>query len=109
MYGLQTGKFQDHKGYPLPRLDDIIDSVGKTKFVTKLDLFKGYYQVQLTERAKDISTLITPFGLFQYEVMAFGMTNAPSTFQGLINFIIRDMNGTYGYCSHRRYMGRTFL
>ena len=38
--------------YPLPRLDDIIDSVGKAKFVTKIDLLKGYYQVTLTDRAK---------------------------------------------------------
>ena len=57
--------------YPLPRLDDIIDSVGEAKYVTKLDLLKGYYQIELTERAKTISAFITPFGLSQYVVMAF--------------------------------------
>ena len=83
--------------YPLPLIDDIIDSVGQAKFVTKIDLLKGYYQVGLTERAKLISAFITPFGLFQYEVMAFGLTNAPSTFQRLVNFIIQDLEGIYCY------------
>ena len=50
--------------YPLPLIDDLIDSVGQAKFVTKIDLLKGYYQVGLTERAKLISAFITPFGLF---------------------------------------------
>ncbi|XP_068249716.1 uncharacterized protein [Palaemon carinicauda] len=77
--------------YPLPLIDDLIDSVGQAKFVTKIDLLKGYYQVGLTEKAKLISAFITPFGLFQYEVMPFGLTNAPSTFQRLVNFIIQDL------------------
>ena len=76
--------------YPLPRLDDTIDSIGNAKYVTKLDLLKGYYQVELTEKAKTISAFITPFGLFQHEVMPFGLSNAPSTFKRLINHIIRD-------------------
>ena len=94
--------------YPLPRLDDIIDSIGKAKYVTKLDLLKGYYQVELTERAKTISAFITPFGLFQYEVMPFGMTNAPSTFQRLINYIIRDLEGVYAYLDDIVIVGDTW-
>ena len=94
--------------YPLPRLDDIIDSVGEAKYVTKLDLLKGYYQIELTESAKTISAFITPFGLFQYEVMAFGMTNAPSTFQRLINHIIRDIEGVYAYLDDIVIIGDTW-
>ena len=83
--------------YPLPLIDDLIDFVGQAKFVTKIDLLKGYYQVRLTERTKLISAFTTPFGLFQYEVMPFGLTNAPSTFQCLVNFIIQDLQGVYCY------------
>jgi hypothetical protein len=57
-----------------------IDKIGSTKFVSKFDLFKGYWQVLLTERAKKISAYVTPDGLFQYKVMPFGMKNAPATF-----------------------------
>ena len=93
--------------YPLPLIDDLIDSVGQAKFVTKIDLLKGYYQVGLTERAKLISAFITPFGLFQYEVMPFGLTNAPSTFQRLVNFIIQDLDGVYCYLDDILVTGQT--
>ena len=94
--------------YPLPRIDDLIDSVGQARFVSKIDLLKGYYQVGLTERAKLISAFITPFGLFQYEVMAFGLTNAPSTFQRIINYTIQDLEGVYCYLDDILVTGQTW-
>lgn len=61
--------------YPLPRVDELIDEVGQAKYVTKLDLLKGYWQIPLTERAQRASAFITPFGHFQYLVAPFGMRN----------------------------------
>ncbi|XP_068246459.1 uncharacterized protein [Palaemon carinicauda] len=49
------------------------------------------------DRAKLISAFITPFGLFQYERLPFGLTNAPATFQRLVNSVIQDLDGTYVY------------
>lgn len=83
--------------YPLPLIDDLIDAVGQSKFVTTIDLQKGYYQIGLTERAKIISAFITPFGLFQYRVLPFGMRNAPATFQRVINCTIQGLEGTFAY------------
>ena len=54
--------------FPLPRIEDCIDEVGAAKFVTKLDLLKGYWQVLLTERAREVSAFITPKGLFSYVI-----------------------------------------
>nr|XP_054592949.1 uncharacterized protein LOC129159780 [Nothobranchius furzeri] len=71
--------------YPLPRIDDCVDSVGPSKFVTKLDLLKGYWQVPLTEEASLMSAFVTPDAFLQYTVLPFGMKNAPATFQRLIN------------------------
>ena len=83
--------------YPIPRIDDCIDKVGKAKYVSKFDLLKGYWQVPLTERAKEVSAFVTPKGLFQYKVMAFGMKNAPATFQRLLNNVIKNLDGCDGY------------
>lgn len=60
--------------YPLPRVDDLIDEARQGKFITKIYLLKGYYQmrVPLTERAEQISASVTPFEFFQY-----GMRNIP--------------------------------
>ena len=48
--------------FPIPRMDDCIDKVGKAKYVTKFDLLKGFWQVPSTDRAKEISAFVTPDG-----------------------------------------------
>ena len=46
--------------YPIPRVKDCIDRIGCAKYISKLDLLKGYWQVPLTQRAKEISAFVTP-------------------------------------------------
>ena len=50
--------------YPIPRIDDCIDKIGNARYVSKFDLLKGFWQVPLTERAKEISAFVTPEGFF---------------------------------------------
>ena len=76
--------------FPIPRIDDCI---GKAKYVTKFDLLKGFWQIPLTDNAKEVSAFVTPDGLFRYKVMPFGMKNSPATFQRLINSLIAGMDG----------------
>ena len=74
--------------FPIPRMDDCNDEVGKAKYVTKFDLLKGFWQIPLTDRAKEISAFVTPDPLYQYKVMTFGMKNSLASFQCLINKVI---------------------
>lgn len=74
--------------FPLPRIEDCIDDIGPAAYITKLDLLKGYWQVPLTSRASDISAFVTPDHFLQYTVMAFGMKNAPATFQRLMHLVL---------------------
>ena len=83
--------------FPIPRIDDCIDKIGHAKFVSKLDLLKGFWQVPLTEQAKKLSAFVTPKGLYQYKVMPFGMKNVAATFQRLINQLTQDLEGCEGY------------
>ncbi|KAL1246561.1 hypothetical protein QQF64_034606 [Cirrhinus molitorella] len=83
--------------FPLPRMEDFVDRVGNTKYVTKLDLLKGYWQVPLTQRASEISAFVTPDSLLQYSVLAFGMRNAPATFQRLMNTVLADVENCVVY------------
>ncbi len=77
--------------FPLPCMEDCIDSIGSAVFITKLDLLKGYWQVPLTDKASDISAFVIPDHFLQYTVMAFGMRNAPATFQRLMNIVLGDV------------------
>ena len=78
--------------YPLPRIDDLIDKIGHSKYLSKFDARKGFFQVKLTDRAKLATAFATPFGLYQFKRMCFGVKGGPATFQRL-------MNNLLGHCS----------
>ena len=82
--------------YTLPRVD-CVDRVGGASYVTELDLLKGYWQVRLTECAKEISAFVTPDEFLQYKAMAFGTRNAPATFQRLVNTVLSGVSGCEAY------------
>jgi len=69
--------------FPLPRIEDLIDRVGKAKFLTKLDMTHGYWQVPLDDPSVPISAFVTPFAHFQWCYMLFGLQNALLRFLAL--------------------------
>lgn len=81
-------------------MEDCIDNVGTAIFVSKLDLLKGYWQVPLTNHASVISAFVTPDRFLQYNVMTFGMCNAPATFQWLVNTVLGGVKNCYAYTDH---------
>ena len=83
--------------FPIPRIYDCIDKVGNSKYVTKFDLLKGFWQVPLTDKAKEVSAVATPNGLYKYKVMPFGMKNSLATFQRLVNNVICGLDGCDAY------------
>ena len=77
--------------YPIPRIDDLIDQLGQTKYTTTLDLSRGYWQVPLAEADQPKSAFTTPFGLYQFKVMPFGLCGAPATFQRMTDQLLRGV------------------
>ena len=77
--------------YPLPRIDDSLDVLGKANYFSTLDLASGYWQIQLTDEAKEKSAFCTNSGLYQFTVMPFGLTNAPATFQRLMERVLAGL------------------
>ncbi|KAL8572029.1 hypothetical protein ACOMHN_038387 [Nucella lapillus] len=78
--------------YTVPKIEDLIKTLAGARYFSQMDLSKAYYQVPLTERARKMSAFITPLGLYEFERLSFGMVNAPSTFQRLMERCLGDMN-----------------
>ena len=78
--------------WPLPKIEELFDDLSGSRFFTTLDLFSGYWQVRMENSCKEKTTFICRFETFQFEVMPFGLMNAPSTFQRIMDFVFRTFN-----------------
>lgn len=81
-----------HKdAYPLPRVEESLDALGQACLFSSLDLTSGYFQVAVEEQDQEKTAVTTPFGLFQWTRMPFGLCNAPATFQRLMESVLGDL------------------
>ncbi|TWW77698.1 Retrovirus-related Pol polyprotein from transposon 17.6 [Takifugu flavidus] len=76
--------------FPLPRIEESLDALTGARWFSTLDLASGYNQVPVTEADRPKTAFCTPFGLFEWNRMPFGLCNAPSTFQRLMQRLFGD-------------------
>ncbi|KAE8991304.1 hypothetical protein PR002_g20893 [Phytophthora rubi] len=77
--------------YPMPLINGLLEDLDKVLWYCSLDMASGFWVVSMTDRARAISAFITPFGLFEWNRMPFGLKNAPQIYQRLI------VNALYGF------------
>ena len=77
--------------YPLPRIEDLMQAFGGSKLFSTLDMASGYWQIPVDEKDIEKTAFITPFGLYEFTVMPFGLSTAPETYQRMIDRLIAGL------------------
>lgn len=83
--------------FPIPQIEDILDSLGKSVYFTTLDLKSGFHQIEMDPSHKAKTAFSTDQGHFEFTRMPFGLKNAPATFQRAMNNILHDFIGAICY------------
>jgi hypothetical protein len=83
--------------YPIPRIDEILDQLGRSRYFSTLDLASGYHQVPIKPEDREKTGFSTDKGHFEFIKMPFGLCGAPSTFQRLMNTVLTGINGTKAF------------
>ena len=76
--------------YPLPKIEDLFDQLNGARVFSKIDLRTGYHQLKVRESDIPKTTFTTRYGLYEYTVMSFGLTNTPAYFMNLMNKVFMD-------------------
>ena len=77
--------------YALPGVDDTLDALQNAKYFSSLDLKCGYYQVPIREEDRKKTAVISHSGLYEFNVMPFGLVNAPATFQRAMDCVLAGL------------------
>ena len=95
--------------YPLPRIDDMLDSLAEARVFSALDLASGFWQVEVDKASQEKTAFVTHHGLFEFEKMPFGLCNAPATFQRLMETVLAGLvrKICYVYLDDILIVGRT--
>jgi len=87
--GLNARTKRNH--FPLPKIQELIHSIGQFTYATSLDLNSGYYTIRLTPNAQNICTIILPWGSYRYKRMPMGVAIATDIFQHLMSKLMQDL------------------
>lgn len=91
----KINKITKEAKYPLPRIDDCLDRLGKAKYFSKIDLRSGYWQMKIAEDDIEKTAFRTQYGHHEWLVMPFGLQGAPSCFQRMMNHYLRKYLGKF--------------
>jgi hypothetical protein len=94
---IQLNKITVKDSYPLPHIEEVLDSLGGNKCFTTLDAASGFWQIELHPNSIAKSGFVTKYGCYTFSVMPFGLCNAPSSYTRYMTNILREYIGVFLY------------
>lgn len=101
--------------YPLPSMTKTLERLADASFFTTIDMVSGYHQIEVAPEDRHKTSFVSPFGLFQYCRLPFGLAGAPGTFQAVFEGMLQvlDTEDVIAYlddvfCFHSSFEDRTF-
>lgn len=101
--------------FPLPRIDEILDQLGRAKFFSILDLYSGFHQIPIEPNSREITSFSTPNGAFQWKVLPFGLNVAPNSFSRMMTLAFSGLKANQAFiymddiivigCSREHHLG----
>ena len=79
--------------YPLPKIEDLLDSLRGQSLFSTIDLAAGFWQIELAEKSRELTAFVVDHNLYEFLRLPFGLTNSPGTFQRLMNHVLKDVIG----------------
>ena len=92
--------------HPIPTVKELLYNLNGAKVFSKIDLKMGFHQMELDEASRDITTFVTPFGLFRYKRLMFGIASAPEVYQHQLQKVISGLTGCQNYADDIIVYGR---
>ena len=77
--------------YPLPRIDDALSRLEKTRYFSSMDLQSGFWQIEVAPESREKTAFVTPDGLWQFKKMPFGLCNSPASFQRKMDIVLTGL------------------
>lgn len=87
----KVNQLTEGDAYPLPRIDDSLDALGGNNYYSTVDMTSSYWQVELDPDARERTAFVTRSGLWEWKVLPFGLMTAPSTFERLVETVMRGL------------------
>ena len=84
-------------GYPLPNIQNFVGNLTGSSVFSKLDMIKAFYNIELSPESSKKTTMVTPWGAFQYRRLAMGLRNSAQSYQRWMDHIFRDIPGVFVY------------
>lgn len=84
--------------YPVPPIDDALNCLHGSKYLSSIDLRSSYWQISVYEMEREKAEFVTLDGLYHFKIMPFGLCNAPATFERMMDFLLRGYKWSTYLC-----------